>query len=316
VKKTRTSNIEADAASSRVLRQAAGSRFYFWLLCACIAGGTFAQSEPSPSPKSELKVAFWNIQWFPGRGPNPTRGRETKQIASVHRDIANIDAEVIGMEEVRDFANATIAVEPLRGFKVDVISNFPPREDQKFPQQVAIASRLQPMSAWSELWKSGGKIVPPRGFAFAAYEIAPKQLLLVYALHLKSNRGTVRENIAMREESIHQLIAHMHAMNHAYAQLGNLTWIVGGDFNTSPDNPKLAGEKTLAALHAEGFSWIWQNVPFAQRYTRLPDRRYPPACDDHIFYRGATLQRAAVVNTSAQSSDHRAVEAVINFPTR
>jgi endonuclease/exonuclease/phosphatase (EEP) superfamily protein YafD len=219
------------------------------------------------------------------------------------------------MEEVRDFANVGLAVHPLQNFRVDVCSNFPPRADQKFPQQVAITSRLQAISAWSEFWKTGGKILPPRGFAFAAYDVAPKQLLLVYALHLKSNRGSLRENIVMREESIRQLTAHMHAMYEAYKKLGRLAWIVGGDFNTSPDNPKLATEKTMPALGREGFSWIWENVPFAKRYTRLPDRRYPPACDDHVFYRGLRLKEAAVLNTSAQSSDHRAIEATFEFPT-
>ena len=47
-----------------------------------------------------------------------------------------------------------------------------------------------------ELWKPAGALTPPRGFAFAAYQIAPRQLLLVYALHLKSNRGEMVEDIA------------------------------------------------------------------------------------------------------------------------
>jgi endonuclease/exonuclease/phosphatase (EEP) superfamily protein YafD len=291
-------------------------RFPRWIVPAFFASALFAQEAPSPlpAPKESLTVAFWNIQWFPGRRPNARQREESTQIESVHRDLAMIDADVIGIEEVRDFANAAVAVQPLRGFKVDVISNFPPREGQNVAQQVAITSRLQAISAWAEAWKSDGKVVPPRGFAFAAYEIAPRQLLLVYALHLKSNRGTLRENIAMREESIHQLIAHMHHMKEAYSKLGDLAWIVGGDFNTSTDNPKLADEKTMPDLRTEGFTWVWQNVPFAKRYTRLPDRLYPPACDDHIFYRGVTLQRASVVNTSPQSSDHRAIEAVFDLP--
>jgi endonuclease/exonuclease/phosphatase family metal-dependent hydrolase len=289
-------------------------RFPRWIIPALLASTLFAQDVPSPSPapKNSLTVVYWNIQWFPGKRPGATRREETKQIESVHRDLAEINSDIIGMEEVRDFAHACIAVQLRPGFKVDVCSNFAPREGQNVGQQVAIASRLQPMSAWAELWQPGAKVSPPRGFAFAAYEIAPKQLLLVYALHLKSNRGTLRENIAMREESIHQLIAHMHAMNEVYGKLGALAWIVGGDFNTSPDNPKLIGEKTMRGLHDEGFSWIWRNVPFEKRYTRLPDRRYPPACDDHIFYRGITLEQARVVDTSAQSSDHHAIEAVFS----
>lgn len=285
-----------------------------WIIPALFAFTLFAQDVPSPSPapKNSLTVAYWNIQWFPGRRPGARRREETKQIESVQHDLAEINADIIGMEEVRDIAHAGVAVQLRPGFKVDVCSNFPPREEQNVSQQVAIASRLQPMSAWAELWKAGPKVSPPRGFAFAAYEIAPKKLLLVYALHLKSNRGTLRENIAMREESIHQLIAHMHAMNEVYGKLGALAWIVGGDFNTSPDNPKLADEKTMRDLRSEGFNWIWQNVPFERRYTRLPDRRYPPVCDDHIFYRGITLKQARVVDTSAHSSDHRPIEAIFS----
>jgi endonuclease/exonuclease/phosphatase (EEP) superfamily protein YafD len=289
------------------------SRALICLFCAYFVSNIFAQGDSASPPERKIKVAFWNIQWFPGRGPNPTRGEETRQITSVREDFAKIDADVIGMEEVRDFASAGLAVGSRAGFKVDVCSNFPPREGQNIPQQVAIASRLQPISAWSEFWKTGGKVVPPRGFAFAAYEIAPKQLLLVYALHLKSNRGILRENIAMREESTQQLLTHMQAMKEAYDKLGQLAWVVGGDFNTSPDNPKLAGEKTMPRLRAEGFGWIWQNISFPNRYTRLPDRLYPPACDDHIFYRGLTLRRAAVANTSSASSDHRAIEAVFSY---
>ena len=101
-----------------------------WIIPAFIATTILAQegSSPSPTPKNSLTVAYWNIQWFPGRRPNTTRREELRQIQSVHGDIAKIDADIIGMEEVRDLAHAGVAVESLPGFKVDVCSNFPPRE--------------------------------------------------------------------------------------------------------------------------------------------------------------------------------------------
>jgi endonuclease/exonuclease/phosphatase (EEP) superfamily protein YafD len=231
----------------------------------------------------------------------------------VHRDVAQLNPDLLGMEEVRDFNYAAVAVQPLRGFKVDVCSNFPPREDQERPQQVAIASRLQPMSAWAEAWKPGSAVTPPRGFAFAAYPIALKRILLVYAVHLKSNRGGLRESIAIREESILQLRAHMRAMTDAYAKLGELSWIVGGDFNTAPDEPRFKTEKTVRDLFADGFLWNWQNVPFSERITLPADNRYPAACFDHIFYRNAKLQRSWIANTSPRSSDHRAIAAVLEL---
>jgi endonuclease/exonuclease/phosphatase (EEP) superfamily protein YafD len=268
---------------------------------------------PTPNSPTSIRAVFWNIQWFPGRRPNAPPAAEWRQIAAVQRDLATLNADIIGMEEVRDFANASIAVGKLAGFKVDACSNFPPREGENVGQQVAIASRLTPMSAWVELWRSSGALTPPRGFAFAAYEIAVRQLLLVYAVHLKSNRGEITEDIAIREESVRQLIAHMQAMKDAYGRLGVLTWIVGGDFNTSPDDPRFAREKTTQMLASNGFQWSWQNVPVSERVTLPPDKFFPAACFDHIFFRNARLSNARVIATSRQSSDHRAIAATFEL---
>ena len=186
-------------------------------------------------------------------------------------------------------------------------------DGQKESQQIAIASRLHPISAWAESWKRGGAIMPPRGFAFAAYQLSPTQVLLVYALHLKSNRGEIREDMRIREESMRQLLSHMRAMKAAYEKMGALTWIVGGDFNTTPDELRFAREKTIPALLADGFSWAFQGIPSSSRITMPADLRYPAAAFDQIFYRGATLARAWVTPTSPQSSDHRAVNVVLNL---
>jgi endonuclease/exonuclease/phosphatase (EEP) superfamily protein YafD len=290
-----------------------------------VAATLFAQTSPWPfssptaaansrSPTGSVTVAFWNIQWFPGRRPDPSKGEEASQISSVHTDIKQLNADIVGMEEVRDFQNAGVAVQPLPGFKVDVCANFPPREGQSTAQEAAITSRLQPLSAWAEEWKAAGPATPPRGFAFAAYEVAPRQLVLVYALHLKSNRGEIRESIPLRQESIRQLQSHMEAMEKAYGALGTLTWIVGGDLNTSLDDPRFASETTLPTLMKGGFFWVWQGVPPSSHVTMPPDRNFPAAGFDHIFYRGAKLRRAMVANTSAKSSDHRAVVATFDLP--
>ncbi len=179
------------------------------------------RAEPAPAgPPHGLSVAYWNIQWFPGTRPSASKSEEERQVRAVHGDIVKLSADVIGMEEVRDWNSAALAVRPLPGFKVDVVSNFPPREGQTESQQVAIASRLQPISAWAEMWRGDGPITPPRGFAFAAYQLAPGKLLLVYGLHLKSNRGELVEDVAIREESMRQLVAHMKDMEAAYAGLG------------------------------------------------------------------------------------------------
>ena len=286
--------------------------FALILLCASVLAQP-ASPLPSSASPATITATFWNVQWFPGRRPNASRGEENRQIRAVHGDLAFLNSDLIALEEVRDFRHAALAVRPLPGFKVDVCSDFPAREGQVETQQVAITSRLQPLSAWAEEWKPGVAITPPRGFAFAAYQLSPRQVLLVYALHLKSNRGDIREDIRIREESMHQLISHMKAMNNAYSKLGALTWIVGGDFNTAPDDPRFAREKTLPNLIAGGFRWGWEGTPFASRITVPGSERYPPACFDHIFYRGATLTKAWLGYTARRSSDHRAVNATFQL---
>jgi endonuclease/exonuclease/phosphatase (EEP) superfamily protein YafD len=281
--------------------------FVLTALLGCGAG--FAQD--SAETARPIGVSFWNIQWFPGRRPNATRAEQVRQINAVHRDVAQLTADVIGLEEVRDWNHAALAIKPLPGFKVDVCSTFPPREGQRDTQQVAITSRRQPMCAWSEMWQPGGPLTPPRGFAFAAYEIAPRRLLLVYALHLKSNGGDTREDIRLREESMRQLSRHIEAMASAFGKLGALSFVVGGDFNTAPDDPRFSSEQTVPMLSARGFRWCWQGIPFDQRITLPSDARFPAACFDQIFYRQARLLRAWVTPTSPLSSDHRAINATL-----
>jgi len=285
-----------------------------------------AQTSPWPFPSSPhgvaaaggdaraVTVGFWNIQWFPGRRPDSNKAEQTSQTNSVHADMRQLNVDILGMEEVRDFASAGLAVQPLKGFKVDVCANFPARAGQTETQQVAITSRLQPLSAWAEEWKPAGSLVPPRGFAFAAYEPIPRHLLLVYVLHLKSNRGEAPEDISLRQESIKQLQSHMEAMQKAYSGLGSISWIIGGDFNTAPDDARFASETTIRSLIAGGFTWSWKNMPPSAHITMPPDSRFPAAGFDHMFYRGATMRRAAVANTSSQSSDHRAIVATFELP--
>ncbi len=49
-----------------------------------------------------ITASFWNIQWFPGRRPNASRSEENRQIRAVHRDIAQLSPDILGLEEVRD----------------------------------------------------------------------------------------------------------------------------------------------------------------------------------------------------------------------
>lgn len=299
------------------MKRIAGIGFLFAaLLFSSVRAESPDAAARSTSSSREITIAFWNIQWFPGGRPAASRGEQTRQIDSVHSDIAQLNADIIGMEEVRDFASADAAIEKLPGFKVDVCANFPPREGQHEAQEVAIASRLQPLSAWAEQWKPNGAMQPPRGFAFAAYEIAPRKLLFVYAVHLKSNRGTDIENVALRQESMRQLRSHIAQMQTAYEKLGKIDIVIGGDFNTSLDDKRFAAETTIREVLSGGFTWALENLSASARMTVPAGNGFPDANFDHIFYRGLKLQRAFVVNTSPRSSDHRPVVATFDVDGR
>ena len=146
----------------------------------------------------------------------------------------------------------------------------------------------------------------------------PGEVLLVYGLHLKSNvedePGGAVTNTAMREESMRQLLTHQRTEMAACARWGRVRLaIVGGDMNTSLDDPRFAPETTLRSLLAvdAGFLWAWQGIPEPLRVSMPGGGPYPPACFDHIFYRGigVNLTNAAVEPTARNVSDHHPVTA-------
>lgn len=286
-----------------------------------LAAPVFAQQPAQP-----LKVVFWNVEWFPGGHPNATQAEADAQAALVQPIIEKLNPDIIGLEEVRDWSGAELALQKLPGVPVQVSSDFVGDDGSKTTQQVVIASRLPSIGGWWEQWQAGKTITPKRGFSFAAFQPAPGQVLLVYCIHLKSNRGNqdkavADENIAMREESANQLLSHVAAMEKAYAPLGRVSTIIGGDFNTSLDDPKFRTEKTLWSLERAGFVSGWQNVPFANRVT-LPTKpstnpKYPPfpdACFDHVFVKGAKVLSATVDTPDPNPSDHRPVVLMIELP--
>ena len=275
-----------------------------------------------------IRFTFWNVQWFPGRYPVSRPGQRESHIAAVVPIVQRLDPDVLGLEEVGEEAGARLIVDQLPGFRLDTVSGFV-REETGEPsrQQLVLASRLPLINAWWEHWKPGPDgSRPTRGFAFAAYQPTPGQVLLVYCLHLKSNRkdkdGSDAGNIPQREESARQLLAHQQAMTAAYAKLGEVTVVVGGDMNTSLDDARFLRETTLRNWQKAGFQWAFASLPYPQRITLPGEGRYPDTCFDHIFFRAATpratptLRSVEVERTGRDASDHRPVSMVLELEKR
>jgi endonuclease/exonuclease/phosphatase family metal-dependent hydrolase len=270
---------------------------------------------------NRLTVTFWNVEWFPGQRPNAPEPKRRAHFAAVAPVVERLDPDILGLEEVADRSAAQLLVDHLKGFKVDVCSEFT-RGDQPSGQQEVLCSRLPLVQGAWEKWKPGASgLLPPRGFAFAAYRLPAGGIVLVYGLHLKSNRvddsAGPEANIAEREEAMRQLLSHEQAMTAAYNRQGTVALtIVAGDMNTSLDDPRFAAETSLRDLRSRGgFRWAWEGVPVDARLTLPAEGRYPSVCFDHIFYDAdrVHLLTCTMEPTDHTASDHRPVTAIFGW---
>jgi endonuclease/exonuclease/phosphatase family metal-dependent hydrolase len=111
-------------------------------------------------------------------------------------------------------------------------------------------------------------------------------VLLIYSVHLKSNRGGATTNITKREEAARQLLTHVAEMESVYSGSAKVVTVIAGDFNTDPTDARFASEETFALLR-EKFVWSWESVPLSERVTNPAKGRYPDACFDGFLVRGA-----------------------------
>lgn len=282
------------------------------------------QTAPGVDGPTQVKLTFWNVEWFPGRKPDAQPVARERHVAAVVPVVKRLDPDVLGLEEVADADAAHRIADALPGgYRVDVVTEYVRETGEPTRQQTVLASRLPLINGWWESWKPAANgLQPRRGFAFAAYQPAPGQVLLVYALHLKSNRvdepGGAATNAAMRVESVNQLVVHARAMATAYAKLGAVTVVLGGDLNTSLDDPRFASEETLRGLLKDDYQWAFQNTPPTERVTLPGGGRYPDTTFDHVFFRAsapatAGLISAGVEPTGQECSDHRPVSVTLGL---
>jgi endonuclease/exonuclease/phosphatase family metal-dependent hydrolase len=269
---------------------------------------------PPPDEPEPLRIVTWNIEWFPGRKSNATLAEEQAHINAVRDYLAEVDPDVLLLQEIRDADSLAAAVALLDGYQVHIVSAF--RVGGGLArQQLAIASRLTAQSAFAERFvaPANGDPTPPRGFAFAALELPGNRILLCYSLHLKSNAsGDDEENIRIREESARQVLAHVADMRTLYANRKAIYLAVGGDFNVRLENPAMAHEQTIDLFKQESFHSTWDGVPLHQRVTWPGRGGWPDATFDYILLHNLGAPTARVLaQPTPDLSDHNPVEVTI-----
>lgn len=287
-----------------------------WLVAAaCWAGVQVRESPPSaeppqPWPPGPVRVAFWNVQWFPGK--HPTRSSETARTAQIRAAAAEVRAAAPAIflaAEIRDEA-ALRRLAPGRAFYTCTAIPRPPDENPELPNQgLALAAVRPPLRHWvldfSGLPQTPDR--PVRGILGATFAL-PGGPLTAYAVHLKSNRGAHASNRLRRQRAIRELQADWKRLR---LDPHRDSILVAGDFNTSPNDPQFDGEQTLRLLTGAGFLNAASGIPRRAAFTVAGGNGFPPNDFDHLFASPALAARlgdgppwVSVRPFVPQASDH------------
>jgi endonuclease/exonuclease/phosphatase family metal-dependent hydrolase len=279
----------------------------FLILCFFLAGTTFVFA----AGDKPLRVVAWNIEWFPGKSLESTPEEQEAQIALVQKEIERLDPDILIASEIRDWDAFEKAIARVPDLRIHVVSNFVLRETGvPGSHQIAIASKLRCRAAFAEAFSPHPPAIS-RGFAFAALR-HPKsgELLMVYGVHLKSNRSRndfeMESNFRQRNESTEQVLSHMALMERlTFFNEPIAGWIWGGDFNTNHDGQ--FGDRVLERAVEAGFWNSWSSVPQGNRLTWRGNNQFPGTTFDYILTRGLGAPVAAMGGTPEAASDHDAV---------
>lgn len=271
-------------------------------LCALVLGAhsVFAQT-----------VVTWNLEWYPGRQPeNPDPEVARAQIATAKAALRLMNPDVFVGLELRDGEVFQDLVSAVPGLKVAVVTSFRGNDGTLDRQRIGIASKLPVHAAWSELWR-GTMAALPRGFAFAALrDPSSGKLLMVYGVHLKSNRGaddrTETLNYTLRNESAAQLLTHVAELSRLTFPPGQVRgWLIAGDYNTNDDGQ--FGDRVIRILESGGFLDTWKGAAKENRQTWRGNESFSPTTFDYIMTRGLGDLRATMADPPIETSDHRPV---------
>jgi len=91
------------------------------------------------APAKELVVTTWNLQWFPsGSSLRTSEYKETERIRQAVAILKSIDADIVLLQEVRDFATCHRLAKEVGSLKVAICSQFTEFGGKIGWQQIAI----------------------------------------------------------------------------------------------------------------------------------------------------------------------------------
>ncbi len=307
---------------TRRLRQTA---LYVALIAAALTWDLMLKRSESNQAAS-FEVASWNMRWFPSGYQDPqTPKDEARRLSQTARLMRKQGVpDILFAQEIRDLATCQALAGLLNdtAFRPVVCSAFIDYETQKPTRlQLAIFSRYQPLVAGYEPWHTSDFVYPPRGYAYAVFDIGG-ELIACFTVHLKSNyipegQNTEQQttlNRLKRELSSRQILDRIEAFRREGVKGRNVTrFIIAGDFNASLFDERYQSETTLRSFMEAGFSNAHDGLE-GEAYATMPGNKYYPATTfDYIFYRGLTSVGKPQVLPPIWISDHREIRAVFTL---
>lgn len=262
---------------------------------------------------TDIRVVAWNIEWFPGKQfHQATPEAAEAQMAAARKELERMRPDVLLSSEIRDWRSFADLVSVVPDMQVANVSPFVDRDEGVlWRQQLAIGSRLPILAAYAEPFQQTiGSMV--RGFSFAALALPESDdVLLVYAVHLKSNRAyneaQTQVNFRVRDESVVQILEHLDQMERLQWKGRIAGVVIGGDINTDHDGK--FGDKVVQKLVDAGFRNTWAQTPREQRLTWRGNDGFEATTFDYIFTKGDRIRHgeAFLIEVPAEASDHHAV---------
>ncbi|MFU8893115.1 MAG: endonuclease/exonuclease/phosphatase family protein [Luteolibacter sp.] len=279
---------------------------------------SLVHAEDAKKPATTLDVISWNVEWYPGKSRFARGAEMAAHAAHVNRQFAKMKPDIFLAQEMRDWNAFALLCDHVEGLRPATVSAFTSEETGEYwNQQLGIGAKLYVAAAWSEPWREGREITPRRGFNVAVLRLPGSfDHLLVYNVHLKSNRSANEEdanlNFRTREESVRQLIAHVADMKERVFKGRIKGVVIAGDFNTNHDG-QFGDDRTIAMMEEAGFHNTWKNVPRENRLTWRGSDRFEATTFDYIFTQDLPEADASLIPVEEGSSDHWPVRITLNF---
>lgn len=304
-----------------IIRRLRQTLLYVALIAAALTWDLMPKRSES-GKVAPVEVSSWNMRWFPSGYQEPQSPKEeTRRVSQTARLMRKQGIpDIMFVQEIRNMKTCEDLAKRLndQAFRPVVCSSFIDYETQELAlQQLAIFSRHPALVAGSEPWHASDFVYPPRGYAFAVFDIGGERVAC-FNVHLKSNyipegqdaKQQTALNRLKRELSAQQILDRIESFRTEGVKGTKVTrFIIAGDFNASLFDERYQEESTLRCILDAGFSNALEGLRSEESATLLANQYYPAATFDYIFYRGLTPARKPQIFPQTWISDHHEIRA-------